>query len=113
MLLPVDPESDPTARSRIYLFPRQTTLDKALNAKAWEGEVTTTPKVLYAPPCFAYHHVNAFEDEDGNVVLDSLAFSKFCPHVARNHLSCNALALCCVRAFGYACAYVHVIYKRD
>jgi all-trans-8'-apo-beta-carotenal 15,15'-oxygenase len=50
-----------------------------MNAKAWAGEVTTSPKIFLGPPCFAYHHVNSYEDESGNIVLDSLAFSKFCP----------------------------------
>jgi all-trans-8'-apo-beta-carotenal 15,15'-oxygenase len=90
VLLPVKPGPpelhNKDAYTTILLVPRPQSIDATLNALAQAGEVNCAHKVLYADPCFVYHHVNGFEvveeGADGSAVglrIDSLAFDHFCP----------------------------------
>lgn len=64
-------ESDPDATTRIYLVPRDPSLLGGV-----QGGTNTLFAEYHFENGFTYHHVNAYEDADDNIVLDCVVYGQ-------------------------------------
>ena len=67
-------DTSATAKTHIYLFPRHKSSTKPGSIKNTTEKNRKCFCLYKIPPSFSHHHVQAFEDSNGNIVLDRIAY---------------------------------------